>query len=84
MTVDAHSSLAPVPEPVTMLLLGLDWSSLQDLGKDQGGHKWSQEMVKVDKEVKTEDTMTLKYLLQIDEPEKIEGAVKTGASFPDS
>ena len=41
-------------------------------------------MVKVDKEVKTEDTMTLKYLLQIDEPEKIEGAVKTGASFPDS
>ncbi len=41
-------------------------------------------MVKVDKEVKTEDIMTLQYWPQIDEPEKIEGAVKTGASFPDS
>ena len=41
-------------------------------------------MVKVDKEVKTEDIMTLQDVLQIDEPEKIEGAVKTGASLPDS
>ena len=43
-----------------------------------------KEVVKVDKEVKTEDIMTLQDVLQIDEPEKIEGAVKTGASFPDS
>ena len=41
-------------------------------------------MVKVDKEVKTEDITTLKYLLQIDEPEIIEGIAKTGARFPDS
>ena len=41
-------------------------------------------MLKVDKEVKTEDIMTLQYLLQINEPDKIEGKVTTGASFPDS
>jgi hypothetical protein len=57
---------------------------LQGSEKDQGGHKWSQEVVNVDEEVKTEDIMTLQYWPQIDELEKIEGTVKPGASLPNS